>query len=350
MFIKKQVFSVLSNGEKVYLYTIKNSRMSFSVTNYGCTITSIIVPSAIDSTRKGAKDDVVLGYSNFDSYLQDKNTYFGSIVGRFANRIANAKYTLNRKTYTLDANNKGKHFLHGGFDGYNKMLWKASIIYSLNEAGVCFTRRSVDGEQGFPGNVDLQVSYTLTHDSKLIMKYTAKTDADTPINLTNHTYFNLSGNPRKDVSEHTLMINADQFLSVNKDLIPNGKIETVSKKPFDFRTFKPIGKDLEAVGGYDHCYSLNNKDDLVHLCAEVREPTTKRVMTVHTNQPGVQFYSGNFLDVQYGKNGIPYAKHAGFCLETQRFPDSPNHANFPSSILKVGDEYVSTTIYKFGVY
>ncbi len=349
MFIKKQLFSVLSNGEKVYLFTVKNSRMSFSVTNYGCIITSIVVPSAIDSQRKGEKDDIVLGYSTFENYIHGAHSYFGSIVGRYANRIGNAKFSLNRKTYTLDANN-GKHSLHGGFNGYNRMLWDAKMIYTLNEAGVCFTRRSIDGEQGFPGNVDLQVSYVLTHDSKLIMKYTAKTDAETPINLTNHSYFNLTGNPRNDITEHTLMINADQYLAVTKDLIPNGKIENVSKKALDFRTFKPIGKDIETIGGYDHCYVLNNKDDLVHLCAEVREPTTKRVMTVHTNQPGVQFYSGNFLNIPSGKNGVPYAKHSGFCLETQRFPDSPNHANFPSSLLKVGDEYVSTTIYKFGVY
>ncbi len=349
MKIKKQRYAVLSNGEKVALYTISNDFMSFSVTNYGCIITSIIVPSAPESERKGQKDDIVLGYSTLDGYIGDTGTYFGAFVGRFANRIANAKFTLNDKEYTLDANN-GKHSLHGGFDGYNRMVWKAKEISTQEGIGVCFTRKSLDGEQGFPGTVKMKVSYILTKKNQIIMHYEAKTDADTPINLTNHSYYNLKGSGKGDITSHVMMINADKYLPVRDDLIPTGELASVINTPFDFNAPKEIGKDISKSGGYDHCYCLNKGKDKLHLCAEVREPSSRRVMTVHTDQIGVQFYSGNFLDIACGKNGLKYEKHTGFCLETQCYPDSPNQPNFPSCILKKGREYTSTTIHKFDVY
>ncbi len=347
MKIKKQKFAVLSNGKKVNLYTISNGSMSFSVTNYGCIITSIVVPSAPDSQRKGKKDDIVLGYSTLDGYIKDSSTYFGSFVGRFANRIANAKFTLNGTEYTLDVNN-GKHNLHGGFDGYNRMVWKAKEVATKDGIGICFTRISPDGEQGFPGNLKMKVTYILTNKNQIIMHYEAKTDADTPINLTNHGYYNLQG--KGDISKHIMMINADKYLPVNAELIPTGILAAVEKTPFDFTSPKEIGADIAKAGGYDHCYCLKDGKDALKLCAEVREPTSKRVMTVHTDQIGVQFYSGNFLDIECGKNGVKYAKHNGFCLETQCYPDSPNQPSFPSCILKKGKTYTSTTVHKFDVY
>ncbi len=347
MKIKEQRFGTLSNGEKVYLYTISNDTMSFSVTNYGCIITSIIVPSSTDSDRKGRKDDIVLGYSTLDGYIKDTSTYFGSFVGRFANRIANSTFCLNGIDYSLDVNN-GKHSLHGGFDGYNRMVWKAEAIKVKGGKGVCFTRTSHDGEQGFPGNVKLKVSYILTKSNEIVMNYEAKTDADTPINLTNHSYYNLKG--RGDVLSHNMMINADHYLPVGSELIPTGEIASVQDTAFDFRKPKTVGKDIKTAGGYDHCFCLNGGKDGLRLCAEVKEPTSKRVMTVYTDQIGVQFYSGNFLDIECGRNGLPYKKHTGFCLETQCYPDSPNQPDFPSCILKKGKTYTSTTVHKFDIY
>ncbi len=349
MKIKKQKFAVLSNGKKVNLYTVSNDSMSFSVINYGCIITSIIVPSAPDSERKGISDDIVLGYSTMGGYIQDSATYFGAFVGRFANRIANSKFSLNGLEYKLDENN-GKHSLHGGFDGYNRMVWKSKEVATKEGLGVCFTRTSPDGEQGFPGNVKMKVSYILTNKNQIIMNYEAKTDADTPINLTNHSYYNLKGEGKGEITSHIMMINADNYLPVGNDLIPTGKLADVSKTPFDFRAPKVVGKEIGGAGGYDHCYCLNEGKDKIRLCAEVKEPTTRRVMTVHTDQIGVQFYSGNFLDIACGKNGSKYPQHTGFCLETQCYPDSPNQPNFPTCILKKGEVYSSTTIHKFDIY
>lgn len=348
MEITKQRFGTLSNGQKVHLYTISNATMSFSVTNYGCIITSIVVPSANNSQRGGKKDDIVLGYSTLEGYLNDTSTYFGAFVGRVANRIAHSKFTLNGTEYPLDANN-GEHSLHGGFDGYNRMVWKAKPVTTKKGAGVCFTRTSPDGEQGFPGKLKIEVSYILTKQNEIIMQYRAKTKADTPINLTNHSYYNLAGQGKTDILSHNMLINADLYLPVNAGLIPTGKIQPVENSAFDFRSEKTIGKDIAKSGGYDHCFCLNTNNDSLHLCAEVTEATSGRTMSVYTNQPGVQFYSGNFLDVESGKSGFPYAKHTGFCLETQRYPDSPNQKDFPSCILHPNNAYESITIHKFGV-
>lgn len=349
MKIVKKRFGMLSNGQKVDLYTVSNETMSFSVTNYGCILTSIVVPSSNDSEREGKKDDIVLGYSTLEGYLNDTATYFGAFVGRVANRIAYSKFTLNGTEYTLDANN-GEHSLHGGVDGYNRMVWKAKTIQTKTGAGVSFRRTSPDGEQGFPGKLKIEVNYILTKKNEIIMHYRAKTKADTPINLTNHSYYNLAGQGRGDILSHNMLINADSYLPVNEGLIPTGKIEPVKNTAFDFRSEKIINKDFTKSGGYDHCFCLNTTKDTLHVCAEVTEPTSGRTMSVYTNQIGVQFYSGNFLDVKSGKNGVPYIKNTGFCLETQCYPDAPNQKNFPSCIMHPDKAYESTTIHKFGVY
>lgn len=349
MKVVKQRFSMLSNGQKVHLYTVSNATMSFSVTNYGCIITSIVVPSSADSKRGGKKDDIVLGYSTLEGYINDSSTYFGAFVGRVANRIANAKFKLNGKKYSLDANN-GEHSLHGGFDGYNRMVWKSKAIQTKTGVGVSFSRTSPSGEQGFPGKLKIEVSYILTKKNEIIMHYYAKTKADTPINLTNHSYYNLAGQGSGDILSHNMLINADSYLPVDAGLIPTGIIEPVVNTAFDFRSEKTISEDFVKSGGYDHCFCINTNKDSLHLCAEVKESTSGRVMSVYTDQPGVQFYSGNFLDVKSGKNGVPYTKNTGFCLETQRYPDSPNQKDFPSCILHAGEVYESTTIHKFDVY
>jgi len=341
MKIKKKSFGTLFSGQKVTLFTVSNGDMSFSVTNYGCTITSIVVPSA-----KGKLDDVVLGYSTLEGYTRNP-VFFGCVVGRFANRIANATFPLVGVNYKLCAND-GKNCLHGGKPGYHKMVWKAETFSNTREAGVLFRRTSEDGEQGFPGNLDLRVSYSLTTDNDIIIRYNAKTDAPTPVNLTNHTYFNLSGHDSGSVLEHQVQLFCDRYTPVNKEAIPSGKILDVAGTPFDFRTPKAIGKDIDAVpGGYDHNWEINRAGDTPNPVAGVFDPVSGRAMTVYSTQPGVQFYTGNFLNNEPGKNGELYAKNAGFCLETQHFPDSPNRKEFPDSILLPGDQYRHQTIWHF---
>ena len=349
MEVKKAKFGLLSNGTKVHLYTVSNDMMSFSVTNYGCTLTSIIMPSAKDSERKGQKDDIVLGYPSLDGYLRDSFTCFGSVVGRVANRIAQAKFTLNGMEYKLDQN-IGENCLHSGFDGYHKMVWTAKKIETSTEVGVCFSRLSVDGEQGFPGNLMLKVSYTLTNDNEIFIRYEAVCDQDTPLNLTNHAYYNLAGEGRGNVHNHSIMINADAYVLVDDNSIPTGEVKPLKNTEFDFTAHKLIGKDIETVWGYDHNYCLCSGSENVHLCAEVTEPTSRRKMTVFTSEPGVQFYTGNYLNIDSGKSGKRYKKHDGFCLETQKYPDSPNQPTFPSCILKKGQTFMSTTVHKFELY
>lgn len=345
MKIKRSKFGVLSTGEKVHLYTIKNADMSFSVTDFGCTITSIVVPS-----KNGVKEDIVLGYSDLTGYINSHNgPFFGAFIGRFANRIGNASFTLNDKKYTLDAND-GKNMLHGGFRGYDKMLFDAEEIKTEDGAGVRFTRTSRNGEQGFPGNLLIEVTYILNKKNEITMEYKAWTDRDTPVNFTNHTYFNLTGNTHNKVFDHELMLNADSYLAVSPDLIPTGELVSVDKdKPFDFRKAKPIGKDFDKVkGGYDHNFVINRiADDVLTVCAAVYEPTSGRSMLVSTNQPGVQFYAGGSLGGSAGKYGQIHSPNEGFCLETQQFPDAPNHENFPSCILHPGEEFDAKTVFSF---
>lgn len=341
MKIKKRGFGTLSSGEKVSLFTVSNGKMSFSATNYGCIITSIMLPNRI-----GTQDDVVLGFSTLDGYVVNP-PYFGCLVGRFANRIAKAEFDLGGKPYKLDANDNG-NTLHSGFNGYHKMVWAAEEFENTREAGVMFRRTSRSGEQGFPGTVELRVTYSLTAENDIIIRYTAKTDEATPISLTNHTYFNLGGRFRKDVLAHELQLFADRYLPVDDKAIPLGTIEPVAKTPFDFRSPKPIGKDMKKVpGGFDHNWEINRSGEGPSQVAEVSDPETGRKLSVWSTQPGVQFYSGNFLNGEIGKNGLPYGKHAGFCLETQEFPDAPNRPEFPGCVLLPGDKYSEQTIWHF---
>ena len=344
MKIKKQKFGLLSDGKKAYLYTISNGNISFSVTNYGCIITSIIVPG-----KDGVKADIALGSSTFEGVVSS-SSYFGAMVGRFANRIGGSKFLLHNNVYNLCANDNG-NCLHGGFPFWDKVLWDAEIVKTSAGSGVCFTRVSPDGEQGMPGNLKVSVTYILSHLNEIIIKYTAVSDKDTPVNFTNHSYFNLAGQTGT-IENHVLTMNCPSYLEVDKNLIPTGKIIPVDNTIFDFREGKSIGKDLldkeiEGTGGYDHCYCISHNMEGFTQFATVFEPESGRKMSVSTDLPGVQFYSGNSLNGTKGKNGMTYKKYSGFCLETQYYPDSPNKPEFPSCILKAGEKFKSTTIYKF---
>lgn len=341
MKIRKKTFGCLSTGEKASLFTISNGTMSFSFTNFGCIITSILVPAA-----GGLQDDIVLGYPTLEGYTANP-VYFGCLVGRFANRIAGASFSLAGKRYSLPANDNG-NCLHSGKHGFHKQLWKAQPFMSRGEAGVVFKRKSPSGEQGFPGNLDMKVTYSLTSENDIIIRYAVKTDAPTPVSLTNHTYFNLAGHDSGSVLDHQVQLFADRYTPVDAQAIPTGEILDVAGTPFDFRSPKKIGQDIEKVApGYDHNWEINRAGDAPNPVAGVYEPTTGRSMTLWSTQPGVQFYTGNFLSDEPGKNGERYGKHAGFCLETQHFPDSPNRDNFPSSIVLPQDTYRQETIWHF---
>jgi len=324
-------------------YTLTNpSGMQVSILNYGGTITDIITPD-----KAGTKENVVLGFDSLSGYLQKGNPYFGSLIGRYGNRIANAKFTLDGKTYTLAANNDGNS-LHGGIKGYDKVVWQAQR--SAGDSSLQLTYVSKDGEEGYPGNLSIQVVYTLTSANELKIDYTATTDKATPVNLTNHAYYNLSGGKDSTILEHELMINADKYTAVNDKLIPTGKLPEVKGGPMDFTTAKLIGKEIQQVaGGYDHNWVLNKKGSDLEKIAELYHPASGRLMEVWTTEPGVQFYSGNFLDgtLTHTRGGAKYVKHAALCLETQHYPDSPNQPEFPTTILKPGETYKQTTVYKF---
>jgi aldose 1-epimerase len=327
-------------------YTITNAGgMQVSVINYGGTVTKLMTPD-----KDGKMGDVVTGFESLDGFLQKGVPYFGALIGRYGNRIANAKFILDGKTYSLIANNFGNS-LHGGDKGYDKVYWN---IEKAGDSSLKLTYESKDGEQGYPGNLDIEVIYTLTTDNSLKIDYTATTDKATPINLTNHCYFNLSAGKDSTILNHQLMLNADKYTPVNDALIPTGKIEDVKGGPMDFTTAKMIGKDLAAVkggGGYDHNWVLNKNGNALEKVATLSEPNSGRVMEVFTTEPGIQFYSGNFLDgtLTNTKNGQKYVKHAALCLETQHFPDSPNQPSFPNTILKPGETYKQATVYKFSV-
>ncbi|MBN1617614.1 MAG: galactose mutarotase [Spirochaetales bacterium] len=341
MKIKKRLFGVLSNGQKVSLFTVSSRTMSFSVTNYGCIITSIMVPG-----KDGSMEDVALGYSTLDGYVHNP-VFFGCIVGRYANRIAGASFTLDGKIHRLTAND-GPNCLHSGRPGYHKMVWEATPFCKSSEAGVVFTRISPAGEQGFPGNCDLKVSYSLTADDNIVIKYLARTDEACPVNLTNHTYFNLSGAGSGTILDHSVQLFADHYLPVDAQAIPTGDLAPVEGTPFDFRTPKAIRRDIEAVtGGYDHNWCVNRDDSSCAPVAGVYEPLSGRALTVYSTQPGVQLYTGNFLNGEKGKNGDVYGKHAGFCLETQHYPDSPNRPAFPDTVILPGERYNHETIWHF---
>jgi len=339
--------------DSIQLYTLKNSRgMTVKITNYGAIVTSILVPD-----RQGKLADVALGYNRVEDYINAVDRpYFGAIVGRYGNRIAKGQFTLAGKTYTLATNNGANH-LHGGIIGFDKVVWDAKLITSATEPAIELSYLAKDMEEGYPGNLQVKVTYTLTAQNELRVDYLATTDKATPVNLTQHTYFNLKGEGEGNILDHELMLNADQYTPVDSTMIPTGKLDNVRGTPFDFTTAKTIGRDIQQdheqlkLGlGYDHNFVLRRAagESALQLAARVYEPASGRVLEITTTEPGIQFYCGNFLDGRLkGKSGKQYVHRGGFCLETQHYPDSPNQPAFPSTIVEPNKPYRSSTVFKF---
>ncbi len=338
--------------DSIKLYTLKNdSGMTVKITNYGAIITSIIVPD-----KNGKSGDVALGYNRVEDYINavDK-PYFGAIVGRYGNRIAKGKFEIDGETYSLAVNN-GVNHLHGGIIGFDKVVWNAEPMAGKGWQGLKLTYLAKDMEEGYPGNLEVSVTYTLNSKNELKVDYHATTDKATHVNLTQHTYFNLKGEGEGTILDHELMLNASQYTPVDSGMIPTGKLAEVKGSPFDFTEAKAIGKDIAEDhqqliygGGFDHNWVIDGENEEgLTLAARVYEPTTGRVMEIETTEPGMQFYCGNFLDGRLkGKSGKAYVNRGGFCLETQHYPDSPNQPNFPSTLLKPGEEYETTTVFRF---
>jgi aldose 1-epimerase len=344
MSAKKESFGKTPDGKLVDLYTLTNpGGITARITNFGGILVSLQAPD-----RNGKIADITLGFDKLDGYL-GQHPYFGAIVGRYANRIGKAQFRLDGKVYKLAAND-GENHLHGGNKGFDKVVWRLEDISAEgDQATVKLSYKSEDGEEGYPGNLACSVTYTLTRDNELKISYEAETDKPTVVNLTNHSYFNLAGQGNGDILAHELTLNADKYTVVDKGLIPTGENRPVEGTPMDFTSPKTIGSRVDLVeGGYDHNYVLNSGGGTLTLAARVYEPTSGRVLEVYTDQPGVQFYTGNFLDGSItGKGGKLYKKHYGFCLETQHFPDSPNKPDFPSVVLRPGQKYQTQTVYKF---
>jgi aldose 1-epimerase len=350
MSLSKQSYGKLPDGTPIDLYTLTNAGgMKVQLMNLGATITSVEVP---DSSGKTA--NVTLHRDDLAGYTEIKNgrattPCFGCVVGRYGNRIAAGRFTLDGKEYRLATNN-GPNHLHGGIKGFDKAVWQGVSVDVKDAVGVAFSLVSPDGDQGYPGTLTVKVLYTLNDQNELKLDYEAATDKPTVLNLTNHAYWNLAGAGSGDVLGTDLSINADRFLPVDDTLIPLGQSKPVQGTAMDFTRPKPIGRDMDRVeGGYDHCYVLNKKAFELSACARAVEPTSGRIMEVSTTQPAVQFYTGNFLDGSVSADGAAYQRHSGFCLETQHYPDSPNRADYPTTVLRPGETYRHTTLYKFGV-
>lgn len=339
-------FGRTPEGEQVSLFVLTNVHGSVAkITNYGATLTELWVPD-----KNGKLGDVVLGYDSLEGYLT-RHPYFGSTVGRVANRIARGRFMLDGTEYVLATNN-GPNALHGGLKGFDRVIWTAEPIMAAAGPAVRFTYLSPDGEEGYPGNLKATVTYTLTNRDELRLDYQATTDKATPVNLTHHSYFNLGGAENGGILNHRLMIAADRYTPVDDTLIPTGEIAPVAGTALDFRKPKRIGKDISRAGGdpvgYDHNFVLNRPGPGLVLAARLQDPRSGRCMELWTTEPGLQFYSGNFLDGTItGKRGVVYHKHWGLCLEAQHYPDSVNHPNFPSVILRPGQVYRQTTIHRF---
>ncbi len=345
MGIKVEPFGKTADGQAVDVVTMTNGKgIEAKVITYGGIIISLKAPD-----REGKPGDIVLGFDNLDGYLRG-HPYFGAIIGRYGNRIGAGKFVLDGVEYKLAVNN-GPNHLHGGIKGFDKVVWKIERAQAQgDEAILKLSYLSKDGEEGYPGNLKCTVTYTLTAGNELKMRYEATTDKTTVLNLTNHSYWNLAGQGNGDILGHELMLNADRYTPVNEGLIPTGEFKSVKDSPMDFTAPMTIGSRIKQVdiGGYDHNFVLNGKGEKMKLCAKVYEPTSGRAMEIRTTEPGVQFYTGNFLDgTLTGKDGKVYKKHYAFCLETQHFPDSPNKPNFPSVVLRPGEKYDTTTVHKF---
>ncbi len=349
--LTKRPFGSLPSGEPIHLYTFTDARgVEISITNFGGRIVSVLVPD-----RRGELADVALGFDNLDGYLA-KNPYFGALVGRFANRIANAQFTLDGQVIRLAANN-GSNSLHGGTKGFDKVVWEPSEISVDGGPALLLRYLSVDGEDGYPGNLDVRVTYQLREGSELHIDYLASVDRKTVLNLTNHSYFDLAGQGTGAVLDHVVTINAGRFTPVDHNLIPTGELQSVEGTPFDFRSPLRVGERIDEKNeqlklgiGYDHNFVLNRSGSGLELAARAVEPKSGRVLEVLTTQPGVQFYTGNHLDgTVKGKGGVVYGFRTGFCLETQHFPDTPNQKGFPSTELSPGQEFRASTIFRFSV-
>jgi len=347
--IEKKVFGQTPCGQNVNLYTLSNANgIKIGVMDYGASLISAVVPD-----NKGKFEDIAIGYDNFDSYVCN-NGYFGGIVGRFGNRIANGRFKLDGTEYILNTNNNGQH-LHGGIKGFNAVMWSSESFENATGVGVKFTYLSKDGEEHYPGNLNVTAVYTLTNDNELKIDYTATTDKATPINLTQHGFWNLAGAGNGDILKHEMMINADKFTPVDKFLIPSGELRDVKNTPMDFTQPTAIGtridnedRQLKFGGGYDHNWVLNKTDDLLTPACRVFEPTSGRVLEVYTTEPAMQFYSGNYFDgTVTGRGGKVYNYRCAMAIEPQHFPDSPNQPKFPNTILRPGETYKSQTVYKF---
>lgn len=343
-------FGKTADGQNVQIYTLRNRHgMEARITNYGGIVVSLTAP---DHDHKFA--DVVLGYNTLDDYMSPPFPYFGAIIGRYGNRIAKGRFTLNGVEYKLAVNN-GENHLHGGLKGFDKVVWGAQQKNTAAGPALLLSYVSKDGEEGYPGNLRVTVTYTLTHKNELKIDYTASTDKDTVTNLTHHSYFNLAGEGNGDILDHRVVLRATRFVPTDAGSIPTGELKNVAGTPFDFLSAHTIGErinqddqQLKFGNGYDHTWVINGRMGVLRQAASVYEPTSGRVMEVWTTEPGVQFYTGNFLDgSRPGKSGKPYPRRSGFCLETQHYPDSPNRPNFPTTTLRKGATYRSTTIYRF---
>jgi aldose 1-epimerase len=344
--IKKSDFGTTADGQSVQQFTLTNSKgASLGLITYGATVTSLIVPD-----KNGNMGDVVLGFDNIADY-ENKSPYFGAIIGRVGNRIAKGMFQIDGARYCVPVNN-GANSLHGGFRGFDKRVWSADAAMTADGPSVRFQLVDPDGTEGFPGTLKVTVIYSLTDTNAVKIQYFATTDRTTPVNLTNHTYWNLKDGGQSDIFGHVLRIYGDHYTPVDATLIPTGEIASVSGTPIDFTSPKPIGKDLKSMGGdptgYDHNLALTNQDGSFAKAVDVYEPESGRWMQVWTTEPGVQFYSGNFLDGSYkGKKGTVYNQYGALVLECQHYPDSVNHANFPSTLLHPGDVYRQITEYRF---
>ncbi|MCF7567849.1 galactose mutarotase [Sabulilitoribacter arenilitoris] len=345
--IKNENFKTKIKGKQVDLYTLKNDNgITAQITNYGGRVVSLWVPD-----KQGDYQDIVLGYKTIDGYLNSNEIYFGALIGRYGNRIAKGKFVLNNSVYKLATNNDANH-LHGGVNGFNNIVWGAKQI---SDSKLELTYLSKDGEEGYPGNLNVKVIYKLTNNNELQIEYIATTDKATPVNLTHHSYFNLLGAGKGSINNHLLQIKASRFTPINDVLIPTGELKDVKNTPFDFtkptKIAKHINDEVDQIKygfGYDHNFVLDGTG--LRLVAKVEEPISGRILEVITNEPGMQFYSGNFLNGKdVGKENLPYKYREAFCLETQHFPNSPNQLNFPSTILKPRNTYQSTCIYKFSI-
>lgn len=345
MTIVKSQFGKTAEGQEVHLFTLRNKHgVVVTLTNYGATVVRVETPD-----RQGQLANVNLGFDSVAGYEQH-GAYFGCTVGRYANRIAQGKFTLDGQEYVLATNN-GPHHLHGGKVGFNRVVWQAEEVRSPNAVGVKFSRRSPDGEEGYPGNLDVTATYSLTDQNELRIDYSATTDKPTVLNLTNHCYWNLGGAGSGTIKDHMLTLTADEYLPVDEGLIPTGKAAAVKGTPLDFTTATAIGARIDAIQadpvGYDHCFVLRSQSGELALAAVVHDPASGRRMEILTTEPGIQLYTGNFLNGDPVNGG--HAQHSAFCLETQHFPDSPNQPNFPNVALRPGQTFRSTTVHRFSV-